>query len=257
MPILHVRELTKIYGSAEKPALDHVTFGVEAGSFTAILGRSGSGKTTLFRCLNLLVRPTSGQVTIGDQDWLKLDSHALCLARRQMATIFQQFNLITRLTVLENVLASQISNVPFWRAALRRFPPSYHEWALHCLERVGLGDLADRPAGQLSGGQQQRVAIARALAQRSRIILADEPIASLDPETSTIILEELRSIARDDGITILCSLHQEAFALHYADRVIGLRDGRLVVDVGAGEFSPVHRDALYHTPGQNADVRIM
>ncbi len=247
MPILHVHELTKTYPNAARPALDRVTFSVDAGSFTAILGRSGSGKTTLFRCLNLLVRPTSGQVMIGDQDWLTLDSHALCQARRQMATIFQQFNLINRLTVLENVLASQLSNVPFWRAALRRFPSGYHEWALHCLDRVGLHDLADRPAGQLSGGQQQRVAIARALAQRSRIILADEPIASLDPETATLILEELRGIAREDGITILCSLHQEAFAMHYADRIIGLRAGRLVVDVVVSEFSAMQRDKLYVT----------
>jgi phosphonate transport system ATP-binding protein len=196
-------------------------------------------------------------VIIADQDWLTLDTHALCQARRQMATIFQQFNLITQLTVLENVLASQLSNVPFWRAALRHFPSAYRDWALHCLERVGLSDLAGRPAGQLSGGQQQRVAIARALAQRSRIILADEPIASLDPETSRLILEELRSIARDDGITIVCSLHQEAFALHYADRVIGLRDGRLVVDVGTREFNLAHRDLLYHTLPQNADVSIV
>lgn len=257
MSILQVHDLTKMYPGATQPALDRVTFGVETGSFTAILGRSGSGKTTLFRCLNLLVRPTSGQVIIGDQNWLALDTHGLCQARRQMATIFQQFNLITRLTVLENVLASQLSNVPFWRAALRRFPLGYRDWALHCLERVGLHDLADRPAGQLSGGQQQRVAIARALAQRSRIILADEPIASLDPETSMLILEELRSIAHNDGITVLCSLHQEAFALHYADRVIGLRAGRLVVDVGAGEFTPAHRNTLYHAPPQDAAVRIV
>ncbi|MDZ4770528.1 MAG: phosphonate ABC transporter ATP-binding protein [Chloroflexota bacterium] len=246
--IIQVQALTKRYSEVARPALDGVSFSVEAGSLTTILGRSGSGKTTLFRCLNLLVRPTSGQIRIGDQDWLMLDAHALCLARRQMATIFQQFNLITRLTVIENVLASQLSNVPFWRAALRQFPASQREWAMYCLERVGLSEYAHRPAGQLSGGQQQRVAIARALAQRSRIILADEPVASLDPETSAEILEELRAIVRDDGLTVLCSLHQESLALHYADRVIGLVEGRLVVDTPATTFTPAHRATIYQ-PG--------
>jgi phosphonate transport system ATP-binding protein len=243
--IIHVQALTKYYSKSAPPALNGVSFAVEAGSLTTILGRSGSGKTTLFRCLNLLVRPTSGQIVIGEQDWLRLDTHALCVARRQMATIFQQYNLITRLTVIENVLASQLSNVPFWRAALRQFPQSQREWAWHCLERVGLSEYAHRPAGQLSGGQQQRVAIARALAQRSRIILADEPVASLDPETAAEILEELRAIVHTDGVTVLCSLHQEALALHYADRVIGLREGAIVIDCPTAAFSSDHRAAVY------------
>jgi len=124
----------------------------------------------------------------------------------------------------------------------------HYDWALHCLERVGLQDLADRPANQLSGGQQQRVAIARALAQRPRIILADEPVASLDTESSHIVLEELRTIATMDGITILCSLHQENLALHYGDHIIGLRDGRVAADVPRNEFTAEHRMLIYQMP---------
>lgn len=248
MNIIEVNELTKYYPGNERPALDRVSFAVQPGSLTTILGRSGSGKTTLFRCLNLLLRPTAGHIRIWGQDWLSLDAHELCEARRQMATIFQQFNLINRLSVMENVLAGQLSSVPFWRVLVRRFPPMYHDWALHCLERVGLQDLADRPANQLSGGQQQRVAIARALAQRPRIILADEPVASLDTESSHIVLEELRTIATVDGITILCSLHQENLALHYGDHIIGLREGRVAAAVPRNEFTAEHRMLIYQMP---------
>jgi len=250
MNIIEVSELTKYYPASEHPALDRVSFTVLPGSFTTILGRSGSGKTTLFRCLNLLLRPTTGIIRIWEQDWLSLEAHELCEARRQMATIFQQFNLINRLSVIENVLAGQLSNIPFWRVLVRRFPPMYEDWALHCLERVGLQDLADRPAGQLSGGQQQRVAIARALAQRSRIILADEPVASLDTESSHIVLDELRSISVTDGITILCSLHQEDLALQYGDHIIGLREGRVAVAVPREEFTAEHRMQIYQTPDE-------
>lgn len=244
-PILEIIEVRKTYPKSEQPALDGVSFDVQQGSFTAILGRSGSGKSTLFRCLNLLTRPSSGQVRILGQSWQQLSAHDLCEARRQMATIFQQYNLVNRLTVMDNVLAGQLFNIPFWRVAARRFPPAYEAWALHCLDRVGLADLADRRASQLSGGQQQRVAIARALAQRPRIILADEPVASLDPESAITVLDELRTIADQDGITILCSLHQEHFALQYADRIIGLRLGRVVVDVPREQFAPEQRTLIY------------
>ncbi len=243
--VIEVVGLTKQYSSVDKPVLNRVSFDVPAGSFTTILGRSGSGKSTLFRCLNLLLRPTSGQMHILGQDWLSLDSHELCVARRQMATIFQQYNLINRLTVMENVLAGQLANVPFWRAVLRRFPSVYYDWALHCLERVGLQDFADRQASQLSGGQQQRVAIARALAQRPRIILADEPVASLDTTSSITVLNELRNIVDNDGITVLCSLHQEDLALKYGAHIIGLREGEVVVNVPRREFSAEHRASIY------------
>ncbi|NDJ60008.1 MAG: ATP-binding cassette domain-containing protein, partial [Chloroflexi bacterium] len=127
--ILEIVDLSKQYPDTPRPALDHVSFGVEQGSFTVILGRSGSGKTTLFRCLNMLVRPSGGQVHILGQEWQKLNAHQLCEARRQMATIFQQYNLITRISVMENVLAGQLASVPLWRAVLRRFPASYQDWA--------------------------------------------------------------------------------------------------------------------------------
>jgi phosphonate transport system ATP-binding protein len=243
--IIEVHALTKVYANNSVPALKQVAFKVMPGTFTTLLGRSGSGKTTLFRCLNLLVRPTSGQIRIGDQDWLALNKHELCQARQQMATIFQHYNLINRLSVIDNVLAGQLSTIPFWRVLARRFPPIYYDWAWHCLHRVGLQDFADRPAGQLSGGQQQRVAIARALAQRPRIILADEPVASLDTESSIIILEELQAISQIDGITVVCSLHQENLALQYATQVIGLRGGEVVVDTARAEFTADHRARIY------------
>jgi phosphonate transport system ATP-binding protein len=245
--IVEIIDLSKHYPNTPAPALNQVSFTVEHGQFTAILGRSGSGKSTLFRCLNLLVRRDAGQVRVLGKDWQSLSTHDLCLARRQMATIFQQYNLMSRLTVIENVLAGQLAYVPFWRAALRRFPARYEAWALHCLERVGLSEYADRRASQLSGGQQQRVAIARALAQRPKIILADEPVASLDPESALVVLDELRSIAKVDGITILCSLHQENYAMQYADHIIGLRDGRVVADVRREDFTPEHRQQIYYS----------
>jgi phosphonate transport system ATP-binding protein len=242
---IRVDGLCKHYPKAQHPALDRLTFAVQRGSFTVVLGRSGSGKTTLFRCLNGMLAPDAGDICIEDQRITQLRGRVRRAARERIATIFQQYNLIQRLSVLDNVLAARLPHVPFWRAVLRRFPSPDEQWALGCLDRVGMLEFAERRADALSGGQQQRVAIARALAQRPTIILADEPIASLDPASATMVLDELREVSQEKGITVLCSLHQEDFALRYATHIIGLRAGRVVVDVPCRSFGNNERKAIY------------
>jgi phosphonate transport system ATP-binding protein len=245
--MIEVRNLSKRYMSAGQPALHNISFRVEPGAFLVVLGRSGSGKTTLFRCLNRLLLADSGEILLCGQSLSRARGRTLRNMRRSVATIFQQFNLVRRLTALENVVSARLPYIPLWRVALRQFPDQEQQWALHCLERVGLLDLADRRADTLSGGQQQRVAIARALAQQPLIILADEPIASLDTEAATLVLDELSTIAQQEGITILCSLHQEEFALRYATHIIGLCEGQVVVDVPRAKFGPAERARIYNT----------
>lgn len=243
--VIEVNNLCKQYSQSERPALDKLSFTVNEGAFVVVLGRSGSGKSTLFRCLNRLIKPDSGQIRVCGQDMMAINGRALNDVRCRIATIFQQFNLIQRLTVLENVLAGRLAFTPLWKVMVRRFRREDEQLALYCLDRVGLLDLADRRADTLSGGQQQRVAVARALAQRPLVILADEPIASLDTESATTVLNELQNIAREDGITVLCSLHQEAFALRYGTHIIGLRVGELVVNAPREAFGLAERAAIY------------
>lgn len=245
--IIKVTELTKQFPGADQPALKEISFEIESGSFTVILGRSGSGKTTLFRCLNGLLQPDAGHIILGDQPFERLRGRQRRHVQRQFATIFQQFNLVRHLTVVENVLAGQLADMPLWKVALHRFSDAQQQIALGSLARVGLLEQAGQRADSLSGGQQQRVAIARALVQQSRVILADEPIASLDPQSATVVMDELQSIAQEAGITILCNLHQEDFALRYATHIIGLRAGRVVVSVPVEEFTADHRDRIYHS----------
>lgn len=244
-PMIQVESLSKRYPKSEAYALHATTFQATRGAFVSVLGRSGSGKTTLFRCLNRLIDPDSGEILIDGQVLTALHGARLREVQQGIATIFQQFNLVQRLTVLENVLAARLPYLPLWRVLLREFPSRDIEWAFCCLERIGMADFADRRADTLSGGQQQRVAIARALAQQPLIVLADEPIASLDPESATVVLDELASIAQEDQITILCSLHQEDFALRYATQIIGLRQGHLVVDVPRSGFGAAEREGIY------------
>jgi phosphonate transport system ATP-binding protein len=220
-----------------------VSFAVRAGEFVAVLGPSGAGKTTLFRCLTGLTRPDGGTVRVAGRDvWS--GPRELRLAQRETALIFQQFNLIRRLTALENVLVGRLAQVPAWRVALRQFTRSDRDLALQCLDTVGLGDKAATRADQLSGGQQQRVAIARALAQDAKVILADEPVSSLDPESAATVLESLRSVV-DAGVAVLASLHQVPFARAYADRVVALREGRIVEDAAIGALDSQKIEQIY------------
>ncbi|HLZ68635.1 MAG TPA: phosphonate ABC transporter ATP-binding protein [Dehalococcoidia bacterium] len=220
-------------------ALFDVSVDVRPGEFLAVIGPSGAGKSTFLRCINGLVRPSAGTIAFEGQEISRAKGAAVRRARRQMGMIFQQFNLVKRTSVLQNVLCGRLGYLHGWRAVVPVFKQSDVELALAALERVGIADKAYVRADSLSGGQQQRVAIARALAQQPRLMLADEPVASLDPETSITVLDDLRRINREQGITTIVNLHQLDFAREYADRVIGFKQGRLVFD---GRPSEVDRD---------------
>ena len=239
LPRLAVAGITKRFSG--HAAIDDVTFSVREHEFVALLGPSGAGKTTLFRCVTGLITTDRGQIRLDGEDVSTLQGHA----RRRIAVVFQQFNLVSRLTALENVLAGRLGYVPLWRGWLRQFERADRLLGLECVDRVGLLAQASQRADTLSGGQQQRVAIARALAQQPSIIVADEPVASLDPNAGAGVLELLREIARSGGVAVICSLHQVPFARTYADRIIGLSCGRMVIDVPTQEFDEAAYVRLY------------
>lgn len=216
----------------------------EPGSFTVLLGSSGAGKSTLLRCLNGLVRPTSGQVIGPDGEPIQASPRMLRAHRQRTGMIFQQHHLIGRLTALQNVLMGRISYHGWFRSMLP-LPRQDRLIALEALERVGLLDRALTRVDQLSGGQQQRIGIARALAQRPSIVLADEPVASLDPETSVRVLSDLHTICREDRITAVVSLHQVDLAQRFADRIIGVAGGIIVADGEPGQFTSNLLDKVY------------
>lgn len=215
----------KSYGA--RPALIDASLDISPGEFVAILGASGSGKTTLFRCLTRLVEPDAGSIVLEGQELVGLRASALANARRRMGVVFQQFNLVRRLSALDNVLVGRLADAPLWRVMMRTFADDDLHRAAAALAAVGLADRLHQRADTLSGGQQQRVAIARAVAQESRLLLADEPVASLDPETAVAILDLLRDLTRTAGIGVLCTLHQPQLAERFADRVATMKQGRL------------------------------
>ena len=200
------------------------------GQFLCVIGPSGSGKSTLLRCLNRLLDPTGGRVLLDGQDLTRLRGAELRKARRRMGMIFQQFNLVRRSTVLKNVLTGRLGYQEGWRTLLPSYSQTDKLLAWNSLARLEIAEKASVRADNLSGGQQQRVAIARALAQQPEIMLADEPIASLDPETAVVVLDYLRDINRTDGITLLCSIHHYELAKRYADRIVAMRRGQVVYD---------------------------
>src|SRR5512137_2940897 len=225
--MLRVQHLTKVYPNGTQ-ALHDVSFQVQDGEFLAVIGLSGSGKSTLLRCINRLIEPTSGQVIWNDMDITAAPTSELRNIRRQIGMVFQQFNLVKRSSVLTNVLSGRLGYTPTGPSLVHRFSAADRELAAKALARVGISDQARKQARELSGGQQQRVGIARALMQEPRMILADEPVASLDPVLAHSILGHLEQLNREDHITILCSLHYLDLVQRYASSVIGLRAGRLV-----------------------------
>jgi len=234
MHSLLIETVTKRYGTTL--ALDDVSFVVDPGEFVALLGPSGAGKSTLFRCVTRLVAPDAGVVRVLGRDMSALGGQELRLARRDVGLIFQQFNLIGRLSAMDNVLAGRMGHASTLRVMLRQFTRVDRQLALAALDRVGLLERAGQRADSLSGGQQQRVAIARVLAQQARLLLADEPVSSLDPQSAENVLGILRNIARETGIAVVCALHQVDLARRYADRVVALRGGRKLLDVSVNAF---------------------
>jgi phosphonate transport system ATP-binding protein len=226
--MLEIDGLTKAFGKLV--AVNNVSFEVPAGQMLGIIGRSGAGKSTLLRMINRLTEPTRGRVRCEERDVTKLTGRELRLWRRECAMIFQQFNLVSRLDVLTNVLMGRLSYQPTLRSLLKLFSPEERALAVVTLDRVEMVPSILQRADSLSGGQQQRVAIARALVQEPRTLLADEPIASLDPRSAARVMDILRSINRDDGITVICNLHTIDTARAYCDRIIGMRTGEVVFD---------------------------
>ena len=225
--MLEVRNLTKVYGDGTV-ALRDVSFTVDKGDFLVIIGLSGSGKSTLLRCINRLIDPTEGKIIWDGVDVTAASAEDLRVIRRQIGMVFQQFNLVKRSNVLTNVLTGRLGYVSPGSSLFYRFPARDRELAWKALERVGIADQARKQARELSGGQQQRVGIARALVQQPRMLLADEPVASLDPVLAHSILGYLEQLNTQDGITVLCSLHYLDLVQRYATRVVGLRGGTLV-----------------------------
>ncbi|HEV2359271.1 MAG TPA: phosphonate ABC transporter ATP-binding protein [bacterium] len=252
-PILRLEHLTKVYEDGTA-ALTDVSFEVAAGEFLVIIGLSGSGKSTLLRCINRLVTPTSGRVVLNGRDVTAAAREELREIRRGVGMIFQQFNLVRRASVLTNVLAGRLGYVaPAW-ALVNYFPASVVEQGMRSLERVGIADKAFTRAASLSGGQQQRVGIARALMQEPRLILADEPVASLDPALSHSILKYLEELNRKDGITVLCSLHFLSLARRYGTRILALKAGRVVFDGRPADIDEARFRAIYGEQAEEVEI---
>jgi phosphonate transport system ATP-binding protein len=226
--MLVVEGLTCRFGT--KAALDNASFSVAPGSFVGVIGRSGAGKSTLLRTINRLAPATSGRIVFDGMDVTALKGRELRKWRARSAMIFQQFNLIGRLDVLTNVLMGRLSEIPSWRSLLQFWPEQDIAVAMSALEQFDIAQLAAQRSDQLSGGQQQRVAIARALVQEPDIVLADEPIASLDPRNTKVVMDALLRINKHFGITVLCNLHSLDLARTYCDRLIGMSAGRIVFD---------------------------
>jgi phosphonate transport system ATP-binding protein len=227
--MLRVEELTKQYKTGDK-ALTRVTFEVPAGQVVGLIGPSGAGKSSLIRCVNRLVEPTGGKVFLNGSEITGIGRGDLRRVRRRIGMIFQEYALVERLTVMENVLSGRLGYVPFWRSFLRRFPQSDVDKAFGLLERVGLTLHADKRADALSGGQRQRVGIARALEQDPELLLIDEPTASLDPKTSRQIMRLICEICRERNLPAIINIHDVLLAQMFVDRIIGLRAGEVVFD---------------------------
>ncbi|MFH0020280.1 phosphonate ABC transporter ATP-binding protein [Pseudomonas fluorescens] len=242
--MISIRRLTKHYGT--NPVLRGIDLEVAAGEFVVVLGQSGAGKSTLLRCINRLVQAEDGALCVAGIDALACrDTIGL---RRQVAMIFQHHNVVPRLSVLKNVLTGCLGATSTLSSILQLFRREDVALAMQCLERVELAHKAHQRTDALSGGQMQRVGIARALAQRPKVILADEPVASLDPKTARLVLQYLRDATRDLGITVLCNLHQIEYAREFGDRIVGLAHGKLVFDGSAGSMNEDDIQRIY--PGQ-------
>jgi phosphonate transport system ATP-binding protein len=250
--MLTLEGLTRSFG--DKTAVNDLSITVESGSFVGVIGRSGAGKSTLLRLINRLVEPSAGKIVFEGRDVTALRGTELRAWRSRAAMIFQQFNLVPRLDVLTNVLLGRISRHATLPSLIKRFTDAERALAVEALERLDLLGHAFQRADTLSGGQQQRVAIARALMQEPAIMLADEPIASLDPSNAARVMDSLRQINREDGITVLCNLHTLDAARQYCNRIVGMAKGRIVFDGTPSELTQSVTREIYQVDGQQEDI---
>jgi phosphonate transport system ATP-binding protein len=245
--MLQTEGLTKKFGDVT--AIDNITLRISQGQMVGVIGRSGAGKSTMLRLINRLIDPTAGRIIFDNTDVSQLKGKALLEWRAKCAMIFQQFNLVNRLDVITNVLIGRLRYHSTLPTLLKKFPASEKASAILALERLEMDQLALQRADTLSGGQQQRVAIAKALVQDPRVLLADEPIASLDPRNAAKVMDALLSINREYGITILCNLHHLDTARQYCERIIGMTDGRIIFDGTPQELSNDRAGEIYGVEG--------
>ena len=252
--MLQLAELTKKYNTGEL-ALKGVTLEIPKGQVLALIGPSGAGKSTLIRCVNRLVQPTSGSVVLKGTELTKLSSSALRKARRRMGMIFQEYALVERLTVMENVLSGRLGYVGFWRSYFRKFPAADIQEAYRLLDRVGLKHMADKRADELSGGQRQRVGICRALIQNPDLLLVDEPTASLDPKTSRQIMRLIQELCSERGLTAIINIHDVFLAQMFSQRVVGLELGSVVYDGKPEGLTPEVLTKIYGEEDWSATIK--
>ncbi len=252
--MLSITDLSKVYKTGTR-ALDGVSLTVDKPQVVAIIGSSGAGKSTLIRCINRLVEPTAGQIRLNDLDVTTLSRRELRKARRRMGMIFQEYNLVERLTVMENLLSGRLGYVSLWQAYQRNYPPHDIAAAFELLDRIGLNGYQDTRADALSGGQRQRVGIARALMQQPDLLLVDEPTASLDPKTSRQIMRLLCELAQERGTPALVNIHDVGLAQDFSDRIIGLSGAKIVFDGSPSELDANVLTAIYGEEDWSATIR--
>lgn len=245
MAILEVKNLKIRYSRSGPEILKGISLSVAPGDFFAIIGPSGAGKSTLIRCINRLVEPTSGEVFLMGENITKMGRRALRRARRNMGMIFQEFNLVERMSVMDNVLSGRLGYVGTFKSALRMYPKREIRRALELLDKVGLRDHVDKRADELSGGQRQRVGIARALIQEPKILLVDEPTSSLDPKIAREVMGMIRKMSQELDVPVLCNIHDVQLALEFSNKVIGLQDGFKKFDGPTGDVDKSTLEEIY------------
>ena len=252
---IRVESLTKIYERGEVLALDDISFTVKRGELLVLLGLSGSGKSTLLRCINRLIEPTAGTILFDGVDVTNASARQLRHLRRRMAMIFQQFNLVKRSSVLTNTISGRLGYMNPAASAIHKFTKQDIDDAIACLERVGIPEQAYKRADELSGGQQQRVGIARALMQKPDLLMADEPVSALDPATSHSIMQYLELMNREDGVTVIASLHFLSLARRYGTRILALKDGKIVFEGSPAEIDAEKFKEIYGEEAEEVEVR--
>ena len=251
--MLKLENLTKRYNTGDL-ALQGIDLSIPNGQVLALIGPSGAGKSTLIRCINRLVEPTNGSAILNEVNLTKLSSRALRKSRRKMGMIFQEYALVERLTVMENVLSGRLGYVGFWKSFLRRFPKKDVNEAFRLLDRVGLLEMADKRADELSGGQRQRVGICRALIQDPDLLLVDEPTASLDPKTSRQIMRLINELCQERGLTAIINIHDVLLAQMFSQRIVGLALGNIVYDGSPEGLTPEVLTKIYGEEDRSATI---